>query len=481
MAEKILSGLEPRAVFHWFEELCAIPHGSRDTAKISDFCASFAKVRGLRHRRDEAGNVVIWKDASPGYENHPPVILQGHLDMVCEKDPDCDLDFKKDGLRLAVEGDKVYARGTTLGGDDGIAIAYALAILDGGGLRHPPLEALFTADEEIGLLGAAALDASDLKGRVLLNLDSEEEGILTVSCAGGATVTLTLPLHSAPAAGKEYRLEITGLKGGHSGAEIHKGRGNANKLLGEALAIFDNSANLRLTALSGGTKDNAIPRAAEARFTAPSGAESALAGLAEAFTRELRERFPDEPEAAVRCSALGIASAAWDRETTRRALRLLRELPCGVQTMSRDIPGLVETSLNLGILRSAGDNLEFGFSVRSSVGSDHVFLRKSLEDLAARAGASYKEEGIYPPWEFRQDSKLRELMVQVYEEQYGEKPKVEAIHAGLECGILSGKLPGLDCVSFGPDMTGVHTSNETLSAASTERVWRYLITVLERL
>ncbi len=481
MDEKVLSGLEPRAVFHWFEELCAIPHGSRNTERISAFCAAFAKARGLRHRRDEAGNVVIWKDASPGYENHPPVILQGHLDMVCEKDPGCGIDFKKDGLRLAVDGDRIYAEGTTLGGDDGIAIAYALAVLDSDTLRHPPLEALFTVDEEIGLLGASALDASDLKGRVLLNIDSEEEGVLTVGCAGGATVTLTLPLRHAPASGKEYRLEVAGLLGGHSGAEIHKGRGNANKLLGEALTVFDGAARLRLTALSGGTKDNAIPRASEARFTAPPEMEETFTGLAGALTDELRERFPNEPEAAVRCAALGDASTAWDRETTRRALLLLRELPCGVQAMSRDIPGLVETSLNLGILRSGEETLEYVFSVRSSSGGDHVFLRKCLEDHAARAGASYKEEGIYPAWEFKRDSKLRELMARVYEEQYGEKPKIETIHAGLECGILSGKLPGLDCVSFGPDMSGVHTSNESLSIASTGRVWKYLTTVLERL
>lgn len=480
MSANVLAGLEPQAVFGWFEKLCAIPHGSTNVSAIGDFCVQFARDRGLRCRKDGIGNVIIWKDASPGYEDHPAVILQGHLDMVCEKDADCDLDFTKDGLRLAVDGDNVYAKGTTLGGDDGIAVACALAVLDDGALRHPPLEVLLTADEEIGLLGATALDPSDLKGRILLNLDSEEEGILTVSCAGGATVDLSLPVNAAPAKGICYRLELTGLEGGHSGAEIHKGRGNANKLLAEALTVLDCAAPLRLVKLDGGSKDNAIPRGATAHFTSEAVADL-LQKLAEGFEAALRERFPGEPEIALRCAAEGKAVDAWDRKSTVSALSLLRALPNGVQTMSRDIEGLVETSLNLGILRTAGSAMELGFSVRSSVGRDKAFLLNLLADLAARHGASYRVHGEYPAWEYKKDSALRDLMVAVYEEQYGQKPRVEAIHAGLECGILSGKLPGLDSVSFGPDMTGVHTSNETLSIPSTARVWKYLCTVLERL
>lgn len=480
MSANVLAGLEPQAVFGWFEKLCAIPHGSGNVTEIGDFCVQFARERGLRCRKDEIGNVVIWKDASPGYEDHPAVIIQGHLDMVCEKDPDCDLDFKRDGLRLAVDGDRLYAKGTTLGGDDGFAVACALAVLDGETLRHPPLEVLLTADEEIGLLGATALDPSDLKGRVLLNLDSEEEGILTVSCAGGATAQITLPVKCAPAEGTRYRLEVSGLEGGHSGSEIHKGGGNANKLLAEALAVLDCASPLRLAGLAGGSKDNAIPRAASAGFI--SGApDGLLQTLTANFEAGARERFPNEPGLAVTCAAEGEAAEGWDRESTVRALRLLRELPNGVQAMSRDIAGLVETSLNLGILRADGGTMELGLSVRSSLGQDKRFLLAALEDLAARCGASYSVHGEYPAWEYRKNSPLRERMVEVFEAQYGRKPQVEAIHAGLECGILAGKLPGLDSVSFGPDMSGVHTSNETLSISSSARVWQYLCAVLERL
>lgn len=481
MSTSVLAGLKPQGLFSWFEKICAIPHGSGNVAAIGDFCVQFAQERGLRCRKDEAGNVIIWKDASAGYEDHPAVILQGHLDMVCEKDPDCDLDFTRDGLRLAVDGDRLYAKGTTLGGDDGFAVACALAALDDGALRHPPLEVLLTVDEEIGLLGATALDPFDLKGRRLLNLDSEEEGILTVSCAGGATANISLPVKSAPADGNEFRLEITGLEGGHSGSEIHKGGGNANKLLADALAVLDCAGPLRLVKLEGGAKDNAIPRNAAAHFVSQAEA-GLLKELTANFESAARERFPNEPELSLRCTLLeGEVTEAWDRACTVNAMRLLRELPNGVQTMSRDIEGLVETSLNLGILRSNGGALELGLSVRSSVGRDKRFLLTALEDLSARYGAAYTVHGDYPAWEYRKDSPLRERMVEVYEEQYGGKPRVEAIHAGLECGILAGKLPGLDSVSFGPDMSGVHTSNETLSISSAARVWDYLCAVLERL
>ncbi len=482
MSATVLAGLEPAAPFRWFEALCAIPHGSGRTEAIGEFCVNFAKERGLRCRRDAAGNVVIWKDASPGYEDHAPVILQGHLDMVCEKDPDCDIDFQKDGLRLAVDGDRLFAQGTTLGGDDGIAAAYALAVLDDPALPHPPLEVLLTADEEIGMLGAAALDTSGIEGRTLINLDSEEEGILTVSCAGGATVTLSLPIRTAPAdALSLFRLELGGLEGGHSGEEIHKGRGNANKLLGEALDRLDCAAALRLAALSGGAKDNVIPRNASALFAAPAEAAPALGRAAEGFARVLRERYPAEPEVFVRLTAADGTAPVWDRETTARALCLLREVPNGVQTMSRDIEGLVETSLNLGVLRCEDGALKLGFLVRSSVDRDKQFLRRLLADLAARRGAGYDERGVYPAWEYKKDSRLRERMVEVYEAKFGQKPKIRAIHAGLECGLLAGKLPGLDSVSCGPDMSGVHTARETLSLSSTARVWQYLLAVLARL
>ena len=483
MTPSVLAGLEPAAVFGWFEALCAIPHGSTRTRAISDFCMEFARARGLRCRQDASNNVLIWKDASPGCEGRPTVILQGHLDMVCEKEPDCDIDFRTDGLRLAVDGDRIFARGTTLGGDDGIAVAYALAILDSRTIRHPPLEVIFTTDEEIGMLGAAALEVPDVKGRILLNIDSEEEGVLTVSCAGGATCTIAVPYLSAPVAGQLYRLEVSGLTGGHSGVEIHKGRANANKVLGEALQLLTNACSLRLAGIWGGSKDNAITRSAYALFVAPAAEESRIQSVTAAYERELRELYAAaDPDLHMVCRPdnTGVAEV-WDQESSERIIRLLNEVPNGVQAMSRDIEGLVETSLNLGIVKVTGDTLELTFSVRSSVGRDKEYLTAVLRSIAERYGAVYFQKGDYPAWEYRKDSPLRELMVQVYEEQYGEKPQVIAIHAGLECGLLAGKLPGLDSVSFGPNLTEIHTTRESMSIASVARTWRYLLTVLERL
>ena len=483
MSQPVLAGLEPAAVFDWFEKLCAIPHGSTHTRAISDFCMEFAKARGLRCRQDEANNVIIWKAASPGYEDHPGVILQGHLDMVCEKEPDCDIDFLTDGLRLAVDGDKVYAQGTTLGSDDGIAVAFALAILDSDTIRHPAMTAIFTTDEEIGMLGAAELDLSDVDARILLNVDSEVEGVLTVSCAGGATCTIAMPYLTAPASGTLYRVDVTGLAGGHSGVEIHKGRANANKVMGETLRLFRKAVPLRLAGVWGGTKDNAITRSAYALFVAPAEAETKFSSIAAAFQQELREHYgAADPEVTITCRPdnTGVAEV-WDQNSTDQAIRLLNEVPNGVQAMSRDIEGLVETSLNLGIVKVTGDTLELTFSVRSSVGRDKEYLTTILRGIAENYGAVYFQKGDYPAWEYRKDSPLRDLMVKVYEEQYGKEPEVVAIHAGLECGLLAGKLPGLDSVSFGPNLSEIHTTRESMSVSSVARTWKYLLTILERL
>ena len=483
MQSSVLAGLEPAAVFSWFEQLAAIPRGSTHCRAVSDFCMDFARQRGLRCRQDEAFNVVIWKDASPGYEDHPPVILQGHLDMVSAKDPDCDLDLRTDGLRLAVDGDRVYAKGTTLGGDNGIAIAMTLALLDDGQAAHPPLEAVFTTDEEIGMDGAAALDASDLRSRRLLNMDSEEEGVLTVSCAGGTTSTIAMPFVTAPAAGDLYRLEVSGLTGGHSGLEIHKGRANANVLLGSALRLLDRAAAIRLADMGGGTKDNAIPQSAWALLVAPADAGDTLEKAASALEQELRTAYgATDPglRLTLRRDNTGVARI-WDRDSTLRLMRLLGELPNGVQSMSREIEGLVETSLNLGVMKVAGGTVKLIFSVRSSLERDKQYLTAVLKSTAERYGAVYFQQGDYPAWEYRKDSPLRDTMVAVYWELTGAEPQIAALHAGLECGLLSAKLPGLDCVSFGPTLSHVHTTAESMSVSSVARTWRYLRAVLERL
>lgn len=471
----ILEGLRPETALHYFEELCAIPHGSRDTKRISDYCVRFAEAHGLRYVQDAHNNVVIYKSGSAGYENHPTVILQGHLDMVCEKDPCCDIDFSKDGLRLKQDGTYLFAEGTTLGGDDGIAVAYALAVLESETLAHPPLEVVFTVDEEIGMLGADAMDMSLLSGRVMLNIDSEDEGILTAGCAGGATATITLPVKRETAGGQGWRVRVDGLTGGHSGVEIHKGRVNANKFMGELLRKLP---DVRLARVDGGAKDNAIPRSCEALLVSqtPDFAERFEAAKAAC----LAALPATEPHAVITCEAAE-AAQAMTAECSAAALDLLGELPNGVQAMSADIEGLVQTSLNLGIVKTAQESVTMTFSVRSSVGAEKTALLTRLQALAEKYGAAYGQMGEYPAWEYRKDSCLRETMVETFEALYGKKPVVDVIHAGLECSIFSDRLPGLDAVSFGPQMHDIHTSRERLELASVARTWDYLVAVLAKL
>lgn len=477
----VLAQLEPEEVFHWFEEICGIPHGSGDTGRISDFLVDFAQKRSLKYRQDRSNNVIIWKDASEGYEDSEPVMLQGHMDMVCEKEPDCDIDFSRDGLRLKLEDGIISADGTTLGGDDGIAVAYALAVLDADDIAHPPLEAVFTVDEEIGMLGAAALDCSDLKSRIMLNLDSEDEGHLLVSCAGGVTAEAHLPVQKAAVTGRKARLVVTGLQGGHSGVEIDKGRGNACQLLGRTLYELKQKCDYRLNGMKGGLKDNAIPREAEAELILlEKDGEKVIRAMEQVYQKEYSVTDPqvkllweeeEDPE----------SQTAMTEEATAKAVTALVNLPGGIQRMSFDIPGLVQTSLNLGIMRTDDTEISFSFSVRSSVGTEKAELVQRIRCLMEALGGSVSCTGEYPAWEYRQESALRDLMVQIYEEQYGEKPLVEALHAGVECGLFADKLPGLDCVSFGPDMDDIHTTKESMNVDSVRRTWKYVLEILKRL
>lgn len=480
----VLSELQPTSVFRYFEEICGIPHGSSDTKAISDYLVAFAREHGLRYLQDASNNVIIWKDGTAGYEASAPVVLQGHMDMVCEKEADCSIDFKRDGLRLQLEDGVVSAEGTTLGGDDGIAVAYALAVLDSEDIPHPPLEAVFTVDEEIGMLGAAALDCTPLQSRILLNIDSEEEGHLLVSCAGGITTVGHLPLEREAAEGTGITLTVTGLQGGHSGVEIDKGRGNACRLLGRTLYRLKQKFAFQLVSVEGGLKDNAIPREAKASLVAAS------------FDRELWEEEVNRLEAVYRAEyrltdpevkLLSVAEAdravqtAMTAETTARVITALVNLPGGIQKMSFDIEGLVQTSLNLGILKTTEQEVTFSFAVRSNVGTEKEELADRVRCLMEALGGSVTSSGAYPAWEYRQDSPLRDLMIQVFEEQYGKKPVVEAMHAGVECGLFAGKLPGLDCVSFGPDMHDIHTPKESMKVDSVQRTWEYILELLKRL
>ncbi len=480
MTEKKLAGLEPAAVFSYFEEICAIPHGSRNTKQISDYLVDFAKKHNIRYVQDELNNVVLFQEGTCGMEAHAPVILQGHMDMVCEKDEDCPIDMDTQGLDVDHDGTCVFAHGTTLGGDNGIAVAYALALLADKSIPHPPLEIIITVDEEIGMEGAAGVDLSALKGRTMVNLDSEDEGIFTVSCAGGARGTIHLPLQRRIVYGPCVRLTVEGLRGGHSGVEIHKNRANANKIMGQLLDRVQKLMPLCITKLSGGAKDNAIPRSCSVTLVALGMNLERINDITEALQQEIREQY-DEPDAIVRGDDVdAMGGNALTTECTSKVIALLNAAPNGVQAWSQDIPGLVQTSLNLGVVKLE-EELTLTFAVRSSVNAKKQALLEKLKALAQFNDGSYTQMGDYPAWEYKKDSRLREIMVSKYSQMFGKTPEVVAIHAGLECGLLSEKLPGLDCVSIGPDMHDIHTSREKLEIASTRRTWEFLLEVLKAL
>lgn len=478
----VLANLEPKKVWSFFEDLTQIPRGSYNEKQVSDYCVAFAKERGLEVYQDELWNVVIIKEASKGYEDVEPLIIQGHLDMVCEKKPDCKIDFTKDGLEIAVDGDFVYAKGTTLGGDDGIAIAYALAILDDDSIAHPRLEMVFTTSEEVGMDGAAALDTSVLKGHTVLNLDSEEEGHLLVGCAGGSSVSVKLPVKRCLAKGIAAALKVDGLLGGHSGVEIDKGRANSNLLLARVLGTLSQKISYQLISVAGGLKDNAIPRESDAQILLlPEQVEEAKE-LCKLCEKELQEEYA-ATDANI-CIHLEIQdekeTMALEEASAKEVLALLMALPNGIQSMSGNIKGLVETSLNLGILKTDEDSVYLSYAVRSSVGTAKERLQEKMKIIAEYFGAEAEIKGNYPAWEFRRDSKLREDMICIYKEMFGEEPKVEAIHAGLECGLLAKKIPNMDCVSMGPNMYHIHTTEEKISISSVARMWDYILEIVKR-
>ncbi|MCR5691352.1 MAG: aminoacyl-histidine dipeptidase [Eubacterium sp.] len=483
----MLENLQPNAVLTFFEEICAIPHGSYHTEKISQYLVDFALGRGLTYRQDQAGNVIIWKEASSGHQAAAPLILQGHMDMVCEKEGDCGKNMDEEGLDLVLEDGFLTAQGTTLGADDGVALAMMLALLADDAIVHPPLECVFTVDEEVGMLGAAALDCSDLMGRRMINLDNEEEGHFLVSCAGGATQTLSFDLEwqEAPAEGKAYELSLTGLVGGHSGTEIHRGRGNASLLLARVVRDLYESDQIMLCQLEGGSKDNAIPREAKAVLVA----RKDLSARVEEWEKILKEEYGlvekglklSLKPALVSAENGGSTSVVWAKETTEKVLAALELLPNGVQAMSQAIPDFVETSLNLGIMKTEKGCLSLTCSVRSSLASKKKQVMDQLSKLAKVLGGKVEISGDYPGWSFKESSSLQDSMAVVYEKMYGEKPMIEGIHAGVECGIFADKLPGLDCLSIGPDLADVHTPMEKMDLASLERTWNYMLELMKEL
>lgn len=475
----VLNELEPKKVFYYFEEICRIPHGSYDTGRISDYCVNFARERGLKVFRDHMNNVIIKKPGTKGYEHAETVILQGHLDMVCEKTPESSHDFARDGLKLMIEDGFVRAKDTTLGGDDGIAVAMILAVLDSDEIPHPPIEAVFTADEEVGMGGAHALDLEQLNGRMLINIDSEEEGILTAGCAGGYRFDTCIPIAYEPADGKALEIRIGGLVGGHSGIEIHKQRGNAHILMGRLLNCLAHTISFRLAEIGGGSKDNVIAKESMAKIiVSPEDMEQCKEriGVMEEIWKS--EFGPDELEFFIHISE-GQAEEAFTEESTGRVIDYLSAVPNGVICYERQIEGQVETSLNLGVVRMTEEGVMLSHLVRSSLESKKEALKEQLWRFAALVGGKGSVRDEYPSWNYRADSRLQRLMVSVYQSLYKEKPQIVTIHAGLECGLFVGKRPELDCVSFGPDIFDVHSVNERMDPESVLRSYQYLLEVLK--
>lgn len=477
----ILSHLEPNNVFTYFEALCAIPHGSGNMDKISEFCMDFAAKNGLWAHRDEANNVIIKKPGAKGYEYAETIILQGHLDMVCQKEESVGIQFETDGLEIFEDGEYIHAQGTTLGADNGIAIAMIMAILADNTLLHPPIEAVFTTDEEIGMIGAGKLDMSLLEGKRMLNMDSEDPKVVTVSCAGGSDFLATLPVHREKRMGQNLNLTVKGLRGGHSGVEINSGRVNANCLMGRMLIHLQSKCSFEIISVDGGDKGNAIPVACSVKLFSeqPEQLIEEYNRYAEIIHSEMVIREPN----LVCAISMGVSGEVevMDKAVSEKVLQALLLAPNGVIEMSAEIENLVETSLNMGIVKTEHDAVSILFALRSNKSSALSFLEERLSVFFKSLDYAVKTGGHYPPWEYKKDSVLRELYLEKYEEMTGITPRVEAIHAGLECGVFADAIPELDCISIGPEMQDIHTVKEKLSIRSTKEIFETVCQVLEAL
>ncbi len=471
---------EPQRVFHYFEEISTIPRGSGNCKKISDYCVAFAREHGLKVLQDEAANVIIYKPASLGYENAETIILQGHLDMVCQKTETSDVDFEKDGIPLYTEGDFVKAKDTTLGADNGIAIAMILAILESKDIAHPPIEAVFTTDEEVGMLGALELNMKNLKGKKMINLDAEDPKTLTVSCAGGCDFTMKIPVVRHLAHGQKVILSIKGLQGGHSGVEIHKGRVNANMLAGRILNYAKSIEDFAIISINGGDKGNAIPRSSTIELLVEDAKH--FCDKLKAYIAEVKEELSDREKDFV--AELSITeetdASVLDSVSCDVLLFTLVCAPNGVISMSTSIENLVETSLNLGILNTAEKEITVLFSLRSNKKTAMKFLTEQLSRLAKQLKCEAEVLGEYPPWEYKKDSSLQNLYLETYREQFGEEAEVVALHAGLECGVFASAIQGLECIAIGPETLDVHTVSERLSISSTEKTYQFLLNLLKK-
>lgn len=478
----ILSGLEPASVFGYFEEITRIPHGSADVKVISDYLVHFAEERHLEVRQDEALNVVIKKPASAGYDCDQTLMIQGHMDMVAVQDPGTSIDMTKDPLELEIKDGYVHAKGTSLGGDDGIAVAMALAILDDDTIEHPALEVVLTTGEEIGMLGADALDTSDLKAKYLLNLDSETEGELLAGCAGGAAVTAHFPVQTVQKVGTVIDITVEGLIGGHSGQDIDKQRANASVIMGRLLYELRKDSLYSLISINGGEKDNTITIRSDARILVDSNEYvEPIIDMIHAFEKKVKEEYRvTDPDLSIiaRAGETGTFTALTD-VLQEQICSTIFTMPYGVQSMSMDLPGLVESSLNLGILSTKNDEIEITWSVRSSIQSIKELLIDKITCIVETFGGTVTISGDYPAWPFNPGSKISGLCSRIYEKQTGKKAKIMSMHAGVECGLLLGKMPGLDIVSMGPTLLDIHTTREHMDIASVQRTWKLVLEVLK--
>ncbi len=479
----VLSELEPKGVFRYFEEISSIPRGSYHEKEISDYLVAFAKAHHLEYWQDDIYNVVMKVPASQGREKDDPIILQGHMDMVCEHTKDADIDMDKEGLRLAIDGNYVYARETTLGGDDGIAVAYMLAIADDNSISHPELEYIITVSEEVGMDGASQIDLSMLRGNQMLNLDSEEEGIFLCSCAGGLSAISQIPMEREASGNLTWiRICVDGLLGGHSGCEIDKERGNASILLGRVLYKIREDIDFSIADIYGGKKDNAIPVMAEALIGVAEDDVEKVVTVCETMDRVLKAEYAASDEG-VRVSAIRLETGLKDvliQEDRDKLLSLLMTLPNGVMAMSMSVSGLVETSLNLGIMKLEKNHFHLQQAIRSSVTSRKYYIADRVRALVTSFGGSMEIHGEYPAWEYKEESVVRPKVMELYRKMFQKEPVMEGIHAGLECGLLAGKIKDLDCVSMGPDILDIHTTSERLSISSTKRMYDFLIAYLNK-
>ncbi len=469
----MLENVSPAAVFSYFERISSIPRGSGNCGGIADYIEGFARTKKFFFKRDSYNNIIVKKPGTELFQNRPAVMLQGHLDMVCEKKSGAIHDFREDPLLLQTDGKHVWADGTTLGADDGIAVAMMLAILEDDTAMHPPLECVFTSDEEIGLIGAQHLELSECSAKYLINLDCDEDGVFIAGCCGGVRVRYQIPISRITQKGQGKRLILEGLQGGHSGAQIHKNGGNAVGLLAQILQVSGD--DFRLVSISGGDKDNVIPTRCEAVVLG----DGSFADAYEMVYQEYAEREPD-----IRFLEEDIGqleAAVFSADSHRNVLYFLSHTPWGVLSMHPDIEGLVGTSANLAAVETKTGCACGTVSVRSESTEDRDKVCARIADLLTMAGGNEYRDGAYPGWAYSKNSVLRQTMVETWQDMFGEIPKVEVIHAGLECGVLQSKLPGLDAIAFGPEIFGIHTPAERINIASVEKNYRFLLEVLQRL